>query len=219
MKKKVLSIFLVVAMIAIAAMGTLAYFTDTDDATNVFTIGSVDIELLESTLHRDNDEATDEDIIADAEEYQDYLAEAGEKMVPGRWVNKAPYINNIGNNPAFVRLKVTFADNLFDAFTIELYEEAFEEGAIVMDNGVDNGDGTVTYTFTFTEALDPDTVTYYAPFWRFKILDSADNADLADFAGVENIITVVAEAIQSEGFEGDYEAAFAAFDNQTLPIV
>ena len=43
MKKKIVSLALVVALIAIAAMGTLAYFTDTDDATNTFTTGDVAI--------------------------------------------------------------------------------------------------------------------------------------------------------------------------------
>ena len=44
MKKKIVSLALVVALIAIAAMGTLAYFTDTDDATNTFTTGDVAID-------------------------------------------------------------------------------------------------------------------------------------------------------------------------------
>lgn len=48
MKKKIVSLALVVALIAIAAVGTLAYFTDTTDAkTNTFTVGNVDIELTE----------------------------------------------------------------------------------------------------------------------------------------------------------------------------
>ena len=48
MKKKVLSLCLV-AMLAITAVvgGTMAYFTDTDDATNEFTVGNVDIDLTE----------------------------------------------------------------------------------------------------------------------------------------------------------------------------
>lgn len=34
MKKRIVTIALVVALVAIAAVGTLAYFTDTDNATN-----------------------------------------------------------------------------------------------------------------------------------------------------------------------------------------
>lgn len=48
MKKKILSIALVVAMIAVIAAGSLAYFTDKDSAENNFTVGNVDIKLNET---------------------------------------------------------------------------------------------------------------------------------------------------------------------------
>lgn len=47
MKKKIISIALVVAMIAIIAAGSFAYFTDTKQADNTFTVGNVKIELTE----------------------------------------------------------------------------------------------------------------------------------------------------------------------------
>lgn len=47
MKKKILSIALVVAMVAVIAAGSLAYFTDKDNAKNTFTVGNVDITLNE----------------------------------------------------------------------------------------------------------------------------------------------------------------------------
>ena len=53
MKKKLTAIFLCVALVAIAIVGaSLAYFTDTDEATNTFTVGNVKIDLIESTYHR-----------------------------------------------------------------------------------------------------------------------------------------------------------------------
>ena len=55
MKKKILSLCLVLALAAVAIVGgTLAYFTDTDEETNVFTVGNVSIDLIESQLHRVN---------------------------------------------------------------------------------------------------------------------------------------------------------------------
>lgn len=49
MKKKITAIFLCVALVAIAVVGaSLAYFTDTDKADNVFTTGKVDISLKEN---------------------------------------------------------------------------------------------------------------------------------------------------------------------------
>lgn len=48
MKKKLTAIALIVALLAVAVIGgTLAYFTDTEKATNTFTVGNVDITLIE----------------------------------------------------------------------------------------------------------------------------------------------------------------------------
>ena len=49
MKKRIIAISLIVAMLAVAIIGgSLAYFTDTDAATNTFTVGNVEIDLIES---------------------------------------------------------------------------------------------------------------------------------------------------------------------------
>ena len=54
MKKKILSLCLVLALAAVAIVGgTLAYFTDTDNADNVFTTGKIDISL-EENFDKDN---------------------------------------------------------------------------------------------------------------------------------------------------------------------
>lgn len=55
MKKKLTLV--VTCIVLVAAMvigGTLAYFTDTKNATNTFTVGNVKIDLLESQYHRVN---------------------------------------------------------------------------------------------------------------------------------------------------------------------
>ena len=219
MKKKIAALALVVVLLVAAVVGgTLAYFTDTDSATNTFTVGNVSIQLLESALHRDNDAATDEAIIADAADYEAYLAEAGKDMVPGRWVKKAPYIYNDGKNDAYVRIKATFPVALMDAADIMLYTTAFNEGAIEMDEGVNSADGKfVTYTFTYLEPVEAGKVTYYAPFWQFKLGDNKDQDDASVNAlqtdAALNSIVCVAEAIQAETF-ASADAAFAAFDAQ-----
>lgn len=54
MRKKIVALSMAVLMLAVAVVGgTLAYFTDTDDAENVFTVGNVDIELDE-VFDKDN---------------------------------------------------------------------------------------------------------------------------------------------------------------------
>ena len=133
MKKKITAIFLCVALVAIAVVGaSLAYFTDTDEATNTFTVGNVKIDLIESRYHREgNDNSgdtsipdptqtasgmkyvtdghkafTDEEIKADAAKYSEYIAERGKNMVPGRNFAKCPYVVNTGANDAYVRIRV-----------------------------------------------------------------------------------------------------------------
>ena len=134
MKKKLTAIFLCVALVAIAIVGaSLAYFTDTDEATNTFTVGNVKIDLIESKFHRTGSDNsgdtslpdpttnaagmkfvpdgwtvfTDDEIKADAKTYAtDYLAVKGKNMVPGRGVAKCPYVINTGANDAYIRIRV-----------------------------------------------------------------------------------------------------------------
>lgn len=55
MKKKVIATSAVLGLAALAlGGGTLAYFTDSKEITNNFTVGNVEIELIESQLHRAN---------------------------------------------------------------------------------------------------------------------------------------------------------------------
>ena len=54
-RKTVLTTAAVLGVVALAAGGTMAYFTDkTDPITNTFTVGDVEVELFESQLHREN---------------------------------------------------------------------------------------------------------------------------------------------------------------------
>ena len=133
MKKKLTAIFLCVALAAIAIVGeSLAYFTDTDSATNTFTVGNVKIDLIESRYHRQgsgssgdtsipaptgtangmkyvSDGATifsDDEIKADAANYSAYIGERGKNMVPGKNIAKSPYVINTGANDAYIRIRV-----------------------------------------------------------------------------------------------------------------
>ena len=56
MKKKTILVAAIAVMLVAALVvgGTLAYFTDTKSADNTFTVGNVNIELLESQYHRVN---------------------------------------------------------------------------------------------------------------------------------------------------------------------
>ncbi|MBR5288672.1 MAG: SipW-dependent-type signal peptide-containing protein [Clostridia bacterium] len=222
-KKKVAILMLSLCVVAaIAVTGTIAYFTDTDSETNVFTVGKVDIELLESTLHREVDNATDDQIIADAGEdnanYLEYLKEAGKDMAPGIWVRKAPYIKNIGINNAYVRLRVRFADAYWNLIDVMQTTTAIDDGSVVWNNGVHNDEEKYTeYTITYTKALKANDMTYWPAFWQFKLQDQLDNKDVAHLrdenGAIELKIEVFADAIQADGFDTAAEA-FIAYDAQ-----
>lgn len=237
MKKRILTVALVIALLVTCITGaTLSYLTDKDAKTNTFTVGNVEIKLLESTLHRDNNKATNEQIIANAENYSEYLKEAGKNIVPGEWVMKAPYIQNVGKNDAYVRTRVRFEkDEALNLYVME-YTTAQEKNAIVKSMALLDAEGklikevatydevkTATedwayleYTFTYTEILPAaaegaTSVTYYAPIWQFCVKNHLDNEELAELALDQ--IQVFADAIQAEGFDSA-EKAFAAFDAQ-----
>ena len=133
MKKKVTALCLCVALLAVAVVGaSLAYFTDTDKATNTFTVGNVKIDLIESRYHRQGSGSsgdtsipaptqtasgmkyvsdgatifTDEEIKADAANYSAYISERGKNMVPGKKIAKSPYVVNTGSNDAYIRIRV-----------------------------------------------------------------------------------------------------------------
>ncbi len=273
MKKKILALCLVLVLALTAIGGTLAYFTDTEEATNTFTVGSVDIQLLESKYHRQGNgnagiskddmvgnEYTDDQIKADAANYEEYLKEAGDLMVPGRKVAKSPYVLNTGKNDAFVRVRVMipavangdFVD-LHDGgiITNQWCATAIKDGDIAGTSWYNNKVGgfwhncpikgeNVTidgleynvYVFTYTEALEPEEMTYWSA-WNYIGIDpEADNEDIqkAIDAGVfddeGNLkIFVEADAIQAEGFETTteggyttyaYQKAWAAFDGQEV---
>lgn len=98
MKKKILAIALVVAMLAVAIVSaSLAYFTDEDYATNTFTVGEVDIDLQED--FGDDDNAADNESITEKHNFY-----------PNVPVNKDVWVVNTSEtgNSAYVRVHVAF---------------------------------------------------------------------------------------------------------------
>ncbi len=263
MKKKILALSLALGVFAlILSAGTLAYFTDkTPTVKNTFTVGSVEIELLESKLHRVNAGVTtagrlswdttvegyamngaagsapadshgwagayytDEQIEADAANYQAYLAEAGQGLVPGENVMKAPYVKNTGKSDAFVRIRVLSPKALDDAgglISPSMYTDSALKGAAVLTTSEETRDGIDynVYTFTYQDAIKPGKMTFWNAWGDIKISNTATEADIDRLidGGIltsdgEFSVLVEADAIQAGGFT-DATAAFAAFDAQ-----
>lgn len=96
MNKKILLVAMSLLCVAVLAVGgTLAYFTDTDEATNVFTTGNVEIDLQE---------------VFDPETA---------KLMPGIDIQKEVTVQNTGSEAAYVRVHIAFPA-ILDSGTPEL---------------------------------------------------------------------------------------------------
>ena len=95
MKKKIITSCLVVALLVLGIAGaSLAYFTDTEDATNTFTVGNVDIDLIESNG------VTNGNTLAD-DFTQNKQLKPG-TQTDGNAVSKIVTVKNTGANDAYV---------------------------------------------------------------------------------------------------------------------
>ena len=255
MKKKLTAIFLCIALVAIAIVGaSMAYFTDTKEATNTFTVGNVKIKLLESSLHRENagfanGQTSTSELWSDVEKkgsgntskykagdtfYTDAQIEANAEtytceniqLIPGRSYHKMPYVKNVGNNDAYIRIRVMIPEDLdtavldrsmytSSAINKKEFTKVFDQtGSVERDNIKYN-----VYTFTRIDPLAPGEMTYWNV-WGTIHMDTTVTSAQSEALFGENgnypngvfPVLVEADAIQSEGF-ADAAAAWAAFDN------
>ena len=150
MKKKITAIFLCVALVAIAVVGaSLAYFTDTDNETNTFTVGSVKIDLIEKQrVEKDGEKTTTlEDFRQGKKLYPIVGSAQGEKDELGmpiakNYVDKMVTIENTGSEKAYIRAFFAIPTALDDGY------ENFNAGKNVLHfnfgNKVENGVVTST---------------------------------------------------------------------------
>ncbi len=240
MKKKIVALCLCVALAVVAIGGaTLAYFTDTDEANNTFTVGNVEIKLDETNVD---------------DPQGDRVQENSYKLIPGVSYVKDPTITVLkGSEDCYVRMKVTlnnaskiiamctdpeFAEDgptgVEDAFPLIRMINFVEENAakwdgIIPDNMVDTEEmlanakycvydkeaDTITYTFYYNavvSAADADAVLETL-FDEIKVPTWVTGEQLAALKGFQ--INVVAEAIQNSDNFADADAAWAAFDAQS----
>ena len=140
MKKKITAIFLCVALLATAIVGaSLAYFTDTDNETNTFTVGNVKIDLIEE--ERDGKGGKQEftqhkklyPIVGSAQGEKDGLGMPTAK----NYVDKMVTIENTGSEKAYIRAYFAIPSALDDGY------ETFNAGMNVLHfnfgNKVENG--------------------------------------------------------------------------------
>ena len=131
-------------MVAILAIGgTLAYFTDTDSATNTFTVGGVKIDLIEQQVNKDGTalEAFKQDqvlmpIVGSAQGEKDKYGQP----VAANYIDKMVTIKNTGTSAAWVRAYFAIPSALDDGF-----EESFNASMNILHFNFGNANGTSTY--------------------------------------------------------------------------
>lgn len=141
MKKRILSLALVVALVAIMLTSfTLAYFTDVDTVKNAFTMGKVDIVLDEAPVGADGKEVGGNRV-----QHIDYTAT---NMVPGYEFDKDPTIHVLkGSEDSYIFMDVTINkySSLFWVMAADAAEDAeinlplYNNGKLATEFANDNG--------------------------------------------------------------------------------
>lgn len=125
MKKKIFALCLIVVLAAIAVVGgTLAYFTDTEDEINVFTLGNVKIDLVEEQRNKDGtelEEFVDNKVLVPVANPDDPIEwPKGEKVggytlpTVANFVDKIVTVDNEGSQDAYVRVLFAFPADMDD---------------------------------------------------------------------------------------------------------
>lgn len=224
MKKKIIALCLVVALALTAIVsGSLAYFTDTDAADNVFTTGNVKIELKEEF------EQNSKLLPATGSAQQGTLENGVDKKIT---------VKNTGSEDAFVRVHIAIpsilddGDPTFDARNNVLhfnydpssigagkwdwskttgtpYEGNWNFYTTTIDNVKYN-----VYVVTYGTALKAGETTKEEAMHQVYLDGKVTNADIEKINGAlgENWeIKVVAEGAQAAGFADAYAALNTAF--------
>ena len=199
MKKNKTFLAAIVLLLLFVVGGAVAYFTDTDTKTNTFTIGNVDIDILEAGW----DALTDTD--------NDEIPDDAEDMMPGESVTKDPVIRNLSTkNPAYVFAKVevpcttivapaTTSEELF-TYTINAGWTELSTEAVACTSG-----GTATHVYYYGSN---GTLTTLA-----KAADSS--TPTATTNPIFSTITLRSTLKGNEGLTGNKEVVVTGYGIQT----
>lgn len=186
MKKKIVSVCLVVCLLATAIIGTtLAYFTDTKEVTNNFSSGNVTITLDEAPVDTDGQATAGNRVTAN--EY---------KLYPGKEYDKDPTITVAeGSEDCYLFVKVVNGLADLEAAGDTTIAKQMENNGWTLVEGETN-----VYKQADTYSANETAVV----FENFTI-DTAETATTLANAGD---VVITAYAVQAEGFT----SAQAAWD-------
>lgn len=222
-KKKILVVALVVSLVALISAGTLAWFSDTDSATNNFYVTNSDQNDPDAIFSVDVTE-----FVADDGE-QKQSVDTGydfEDILPGDVLTKQPFVTNTGSYDQFIRVTVTISDYAaFNAALGESYPVAslfgnlncgFEGADLVLDSHTENanGDDSLVYVFYVNKVVAPgESIRLFDKVLVPTELDQADfaNTTLSDGFSID----IFAEAVQTDNVGVDDLANADAADAKT----
>lgn len=213
------------ALVCVFAVGmTIAYLTSTTETvTNTFTVGNVKITLDEAMV----------DEMGVPVENADRVTANTYKLLPGHTYTKDPTIHvDESSEDCFIRAKVTITNASAWQALIEKYAggdlfeviTGFDDGIWWVNSAytsIDTESDTITYTFVYKNESHTDELgkriwtltdgTDLVLFGGIDIPDGLNNEELRTVANTN--ITIIAEAIQADGFTSEADA-WAAFEAQ-----
>ncbi|MBR2047600.1 MAG: SipW-dependent-type signal peptide-containing protein [Oscillospiraceae bacterium] len=235
MKKKIMALALTVALLALVVGGSLAWFTDEDQATNTFTVGS--IKIVQHETNEDGTDFTQEQVMMPVVDMENPSADEN-------YIYKIVTVENTGNNPAYIRTHIAVPTKLNNCLVLDIAGEnwTWEFNSPYVD---ESGLEYTVYTFRYNDALASKAVTdaLLNGVYLKANVDVKDNPDTEsanlefciwneetkayEFTGFEIAdaegkllttidILVATQAVQSEGF-ADAASALSATFQTTLP--
>ena len=239
--KTVALTLLLVITIIVTAGGSLAYFTDSRETTNVFTAGNVYISLSEAEVKRDEAgnlvEDPDKERIQGAEigSVTDVVKDYG-SVYPGQTVWKDPTVKNVGDDSAWVAMKVIISDGAGDLhkimgyYGVDAIDIEILLGGGLLDERIHVGDwngiSNVCYNDRYAMAQIPNRTEGVYDFYFFMLqplqkgeevtifdtltIDpSWNNEDMQELKELQ--IQIQAFAVQKFGFTDCFSAMQEAF--------
>lgn len=221
MKKKILSLAIVIALLAIMVGSTLAYFSAEDEVTNTFTVGSVKIEIYE------NGAAVESDV----KEFDKPLVPVVNTQDPSKdesYQIKAVEVKNTGNNAAYIRTHIAIPTELVGYLYLDLDETGWTRQADSIITYTGDGKSYTVFTYDYNEAVLPGHYTskllkgaYLGSNVDLKEQEDGDlelvirtNGQITDesnfvahskgtngYSSAKVNILVASQAIQAQGFE------------------
>lgn len=185
-KKNLVRVIVAVGLVCVLAIGLIsAYFTDVETASNVFTIGKIDVELQEPNWVEPN------------------------SVLPEQELAKDPQVKNVGTNDAYVFLEVEVPyanivtandDGTKNATTdTELFTYTVNDDWVSVGEKVKN-ENTKTVTYLYAYGTDTEMTALVKDATTATLFDYIKFVNVVDGQSLETTIqnvTVKAYAIQT----------------------